>query len=402
MNLKIKTWFVISVLGVLAAGKVRSQEISHVQFKLDSQDKEVHITYDLFDSQERAVEVMVQASNDQGKTWDLLPSPQSLTGDLHEVKPGKGKSIVWKAGDDFHGFSVELFQVRLLLAQVVGSASSASTNLNPVAEATQEAGTEERENQLELDKTKNLPQTITGKDGESMVLIPAGYFTMGSPNGNGAKDEHPAHQLWISAFYMDQYLVTFDQYDKFCDATGRQKPSDGYILSKGPSPKWGRGQRPVFNLTWKEADAYCKWAGGRLPTEAEWEKAARGGTESPYFWGKDAGPATKYAWYGENSLYKTWPVGQLKPNPHGLYDIVGDLWEWVSDWYNSDYYAESPDRNPLGPEEGKLKVLRGGSFNNGDDCLNVGRRSGWDPEKPDGQELFGHLHEHGCRCAFTP
>jgi sulfatase modifying factor 1 len=402
MDLKIKTWAVFLLLSLLACGKSYCQEIDNVRFQLDGENKEVHITYDLYDPKEGANEVMVQASNDQGKTWDLLPSPKWLSGDVHAVKPGKGKSILWNAGDDFQGFSTELFQVRLVLVQVMGSASSAATNLDPVAQATREANAETKENRLEMDKSKDLPQTLMGRDGAPMVLIPAGYFTMGSPVGKGADDEHPAHQVWISAFYMDQFLVTFARYDQFCDATGRQKPTDGYILSKGPSPKWGRGPRPVFNLTWKEANAYCQWAGGRLPTEAEWERAARGGTESPYFWGKDTGPAVNYAWYTENSLYKTWPVGQLKPNPYGLYDIVGNLWEWVFDWYSPDYYAESPGRNPTGPEEGKLKVLRGGSFNNGDDCLEVTRRASWDPDKSDGQELFGHLHEHGCRCVFTP
>jgi formylglycine-generating enzyme required for sulfatase activity len=378
--------------------QAHSQEIAHVQFTLDSQNKEVHITYDFYDSQDRAEDVLIQASNDQGKTWDIQPSPQSLQGDLHGVRPGKGKSITWKAGDDFQAFSAELFQVRLLLVQVVASASSASTLLDPTAEATKEAGAEEKENQLELDQTKNLPQSITGKDGAAMVLIPAGYFRMGSPKDKGEKDEKPAHQVWVSSFYMDQTLVTFDRYDKFCDATGWPKPLDGFVLYNKPSPHWGRGSHPVLNLTWKAADAYCKWAGGRLPTEAEWEKAVRGGTESTYFWGNDGGQASQYAWYEGNSYYKTWPVGQLKPNPFGLYDAVGDLWEWVSDWYSADYYVSSPGRNPTGPVEGKSKVLRGGSFANGDDCLQSAHRSNWDPEKEDGQELMGHLHEHGCRC----
>jgi sulfatase modifying factor 1 len=400
--MKIKNFIMFLTLFFLTEARAYSQEINHVQFKLDSQNKEVHITYDLYEPQEKANDVMVQASNDGGKTWDILPAPKYLLGDMKSVKPGKGKSILWKAGDDFQGFSKELFQVRLVLVQVVGSASSATTALDPVAEATREASEEEKENQLELGQTKSLPQTLTGKDGASLVLIPAGYFTMGSPKGSGEKDEHPSHRVWVSSFYMDKYLVTFDQYDKFCQATGMEKPPDGYILYKVPSPHWGRGKRPVFNITWKEADAYCKWAGGRLPTEAEWEKAVKGGTESYYFWGKDPGQASDYAWYGGNSGYKTWPVGQLKSNPFGLYDIVGNLWEWVADCYSPDYYAGSPSRNPAGPEEGKLKVLRGGSFANGDDCLRVTRRSGWDPEKADGSEMLGHLHEHGCRCAVTP
>lgn|GEM_PF-2287676 len=398
MGKKTKVRIVLTAFFLLAGVQAHSQEISHVQFTLDSQAKEVHITYNLADPREGADDVMVQASNDQGKTWDLQPSPSSLLGDVHAVKPGKGKNITWKAGDPFLTFSPDLFQVRLILVQVVGSASSAATVLDPVAEATREANAEEKENQLELDKSKNLPQTFTGKDGAPMVLIPAGYFTMGSPKDKGDKNEHPAHQVWISGFYMDTYLVTFELYDKFCDATGRQKPQDGITLYKVPSPHWGRGKHPVLNLSWKEADAYCKWAGGRLPTEAEWEKAARGGTETPYFWGKDAGHASDYAWYEGDSTYKTWPVGELKPNSYGLYDIVGDLWEWVSDWYSGDYYAVSPGRNPAGPVEGKLKVLRGGSFSNGEDCLQASHRSSWDPDREDGQETMGHLHEHGCRC----
>lgn len=375
-----------------------SQEINNVQFKFNDTAKEILITYDLYDPQEKTNDVMVQISDDQGKNWDIFPSAESLSGDIHGVKPGKGKNIVWKAGDEFQRFSPEVFQVRLVLIHIVGSASSNTSRIDPSIQATREAKNVEKENQLELDQVKNLPSTMVGKDGAILVLVPAGYFTMGSPQNEGQVDEHPAHQVWVSSFYMDQTLVTFDQYDKFCDITGKEKPLDGYLRYKVPSTHWGRGRRPVLNLTWKEADAYCKWAGGRLPTEAEWEKAARGGTETPFFWGKDAGQASDYAWYDLDSQYKTWPVGQLKPNPYGLYDIVGNLWEWVSDWYSANYYPASSDRDPTGPAEGKLKVLRGGSFANGDDCLQSAHRSGWDPDKEDGTEMMGHLHEHGCRC----
>ena len=358
-----KMGLLILIWNLFCCGKTFAQEINNVQFKLDSQNREIHITYDLYDEQERPIEVMVQASNDQGKTWDIFPSPKFLSGDVKNVKPGKGKSITWKDQDDFQEIAPELFQVRLIgLQQVVSSTSSASKTLNVAAEVTREAIAEDKENKLELEKTKDLPQSIMGKDGAPMVLIPAGYFQMGSPEGIGRKDEHPLHQVWISAFYMDQYLVTFERYDKFCEATKRQKPVDGIFLNQVVTKHWGRGQSPALNITWDEAEAYCKWAGGRLPTEAEWEKAARGGTQTPFFWGKDPGKAPDYAWYDPFSRYKTWPVGELKPNPYGLYDIVGNLWEWVSDWYSADYYAIGSSRNPEGPEEGKLKVLRGGIF----------------------------------------
>jgi formylglycine-generating enzyme required for sulfatase activity len=401
----MKLWIgsIILTAGLTAPVWVYGQEIRNVQFQLDSPDQEVKIGYDFYDPQEKASDVLVQASNDEGKSWNFSPAPQSLSGDVNGVKPGKGKMIVWKAGDDFKSFSAETFQVRLVLVQEMSSASSAFSGLNPTAEATQEAGVIEKENELELNRSKSLPQTQVGKDGSPMVLIPAGYFTMGSSKGKGGGDEHPAHRVWVSSFYMDQYLVTFDEYDQYCDTTGKPKPSDGFVSYsfKVGSPHWGRGKRPVLNLSWKEADTYCQWAGGRLPTEAEWEKAARGGTDTPYFWGTDAGQAMDYAWYLNDSRYQTWPVGTLKPNPYGLYDMAGSLWEWVSDWYGQDYYTNSPDRNPTGPPEGKLKVLRGGSFANGDDCLQTAHRSGWDPEKEDGEEIMGHLHEHGCRCVMT-
>ena len=216
-----------------------------------------------------------------------------------------------------------------------------------MAEATQEAGQEEMENRFEMDKAKDLPLSILGRDGAPMILNSPGYFTMGSSKKDGNKDEHPSHRVWISSYYIDKYLVTFDRYDKFCEVTGRSKPPDG-LLQEGKTPHRGRGQRPVLNLTWGDADSYCKWAGGRLPTEAEWGKAARGGNQTPFFWGMDSGKADDYAWYEGDSRDKTWPVGELKPNPYGLYDIVGNLWEWVSDWYSSGYYSVSSSQIPPG------------------------------------------------------
>src|SRR6202789_1340479 len=220
--MKLRTMIAILILGLFSPVFFFAEEIRNVQFKLDGLNKEIFITYNLDDPQERVNEVMVQASNDQGKNWNILPAPQALSGDVNGVKPGGGKSIVWKAGDVFRGFSPELFQVRLVLAQIIGSASSAATGLDPAAEADREAQAVEKENEFGLNRPKSLPQTLRGKEGTPMILIPAGYFTMGSPNEKGNGDEHPAHKVWISAFYMDQTLVTFEEYDKFCDATGRQ------------------------------------------------------------------------------------------------------------------------------------------------------------------------------------
>jgi formylglycine-generating enzyme required for sulfatase activity len=217
-----------------------------------------------------------------------------------------------------------------------------------------------------------------------MVLIPAGDFNMGS---NTYGDEQPVHVVRLDAYYIDKYEVTFDQYDAFCDATGRVKPDDS---------GWSRGTRPVVNIDWNDAKAYCEWAGKRLPTEAEWERACRAGTDTAYSFGDDAGLVGSYAWYGSNSGSMTHPVGEKLPNAFGLYDMHGNVWEWCADWYGSGYYAVSPANNPQGPASGTYRVLRGGSwFDNG--VL---------PRSANRSDVLGvpgtRASNIGCRCACLP
>jgi formylglycine-generating enzyme required for sulfatase activity len=231
-----------------------------------------------------------------------------------------------------------------------------------------------------------LPEEVEGKDRARMVLIPAGEFWMGSSVEIGKDDEHPLHRIWVDAFYIDEHEVTLDQYDRFCAATRRKKVDDA---------GWGRGDRPVINITWFDAAAYCNWAGKRLPTEAEWEKACRGGTESAYFFGNDASRLDDYAWYRDNAGKTTQPVKRKKPNPFGLFDMHGNVWEWCEDWYAEDYYAGSPERNPRGPESGRFRVLRGGSWFSDADGVRAGHRR--DYGIPD-----SHATVCGFRCAKTP
>jgi formylglycine-generating enzyme required for sulfatase activity len=191
-----------------------------------------------------------------------------------------------------------------------------------------------------------------GSDGAPMVLIPAGEFTMGSNDGEA--NEKPPHRVSISAFYLDKYEVTFDLYDKFSDATGRAKPAD---------QGWGRGSRPVINVTWDDAKAYCDWAGKRLPTEAEWEYACRAGSAGKWCFGDDEGRLGEYAWY-EYAWYsmpgRTHPVGEKRANAFGLFDMHGNVWEWCADWYGS--YSDGPSQDPPGPASGSGRVRRGGSW----------------------------------------
>jgi formylglycine-generating enzyme required for sulfatase activity len=214
-----------------------------------------------------------------------------------------------------------------------------------------------------------------------MVLITAGGFNMGD-----ASYATPIHAVHLDAFYIDKYEVTFDQYDAFCTATSRTAAFDS---------GFGRGTRPVINITWYDAEAYCTWAGKRMPTEAEWEGACRAGTDTAWSWGDNSALAGTYAWDWDNSPSGTQPVGGKTANPFGLYDMHGNVMEWVADWYDSGYYSVSPLNNPPGPASGTYRVLRGGSWGHSYAYLRSGLRCNI------GIMGVGPTH-HGCRCAKTP
>ena len=261
---------------------------------------------------------------------------------------------------------------------------------------------------------------------EGMVWIPAGAFWMGSEEGQS--DEKPVHRVAVEGFWMDKTEVTNEQFGRFVKETGytttaEQKPDPrdfpgvpqenlvaGAIVFAPPpgevpldnhyawwryqaGASWrqpegpgstleGREKHPVVQVSWDDAMAYARWAGKRLPTEAEWEFAARGGlNRQPYVWGKEQVPGGKWQaniWQGkfpsQNALTDgfrgTAPVASFRPNGYGLYDMSGNVWEWCADWYLPDYYATSPEKNPPGPdhsfdpnEPGATKrVQRGGSY----------------------------------------
>lgn len=221
-----------------------------------------------------------------------------------------------------------------------------------------------------------------------MVLIPAGEFVMGSPDGEGHDDEHPQHVVSVDSFYMGKYEVTFEQYDLFCEKTGRTKPSD-----KG----WGRGKRPVINVSWHDAVAFCDWLSElsgdryRLPTEAEWEYACRAGTTTQYSFGEDTRDLGLYSWHKGNAQKQTHPVGTLGANAWGLHDMHGNVWEWCSDWYERDYYSSSPASNPTGSANGEYRVRRGGSWYYFADSIRSADRDGATPD--------GTFYAMGFRCA---
>ena len=209
-----------------------------------------------------------------------------------------------------------------------------------------------------------MTHRVNAQDGSTFVRIPGGECRIGSDTG--LLPERPAHQVSLADFYLAQHPVTNAQYQQFVLATGHRVPylDDARVERENWSqehqlPPSGREAHPVVVVSWHDAQAYCAWAGGRLPTEAEWERAARGGREGqPYPWGE--GIRRDQANYDNPA--GTTPVGRYPPNNYGLYDMAGNVWEWVADWYDPQYYAVSPAENPQGPESGTVKVLRGGAW----------------------------------------
>lgn len=308
-----------------AQGENHAPFISNIHTGQRSGTKLVDITYDVSDPDGDLLTITVAVSNDGGKTFNV--SAKTFTGDVgNSIAPGKGKKITWDAGIDSPNIYGANYVVKITAndGQYDGAA-------------------------------------IVGQDGAPMALIPAGEFQMGS--NDGGNDELHIHTVYLDDFYMDVYEVTNAQYKKFTDATGHKVP---YYWNNSD---YNAPNQPVVGVSWYDAKDYAEWTGGRLPTEAEWEKAARGRLEGKtYPWGDVfTNDDANYAGYaggtgGKDIWNYTSPVGSFAPNGYGLYDMAGNVWEWCVDWYGADYYMKSPRQNPTGPSSGTRRVLRGGSW----------------------------------------
>lgn len=214
-------------------------------------------------------------------------------------------------------------------------------------------------------------ETIKGQDGAPMILISGGPFTMGS--NDGLPSERPEHSVTLDSYYIDQYEVSMQLYGAFLLAAKHDAPS-----TWDDEAATTVGDRPAVGMGWTDAAAYCAWAGKRLPTEAEWEKAARGTDGRRYPWGHmqpfvDIANYNRGVWVSE-AVTLVGVAGGVEgmsvrhglkdggKSPYGLHHMAGNAAEWVSDWYDREYYAKSPDTNPTGPPTGEKKVLRGGSW----------------------------------------
>ncbi len=259
---------------------------------------------------------------------------------------------------------------------------------------------------------------------DDMVYIQGGTFEMGCTNEQGSdcdEDEQPAHTVTLDSFYMDKYEVTNAQFCEFLKAKGNEteegkiclyiSDADCLIEKRGSRfvPKKGYKQHPVVEVTWYGAVAYAKWQGKRLPTEAEWEFAARSGGQQHKYAGTsdasnlhlygnfcDVSCSGRWAVKSQNDAYKkTAPVGRFKPNELGLYDMAGNVSEFCADLYDRDYYASSPENNPQGSSSGKTyRVVRGGSWSNEPNFCRTANRY----KCP---SAF-HNYVYGFRCVKTP
>jgi sulfatase modifying factor 1 len=311
--------FIVSFL--FAISKLSAQSVSSVE--LSQEGKTMVIEYLL--QAEAPQEILLYFSTDGGKTFS--EPLQKVSGDVGKGVSSGQKRIVWNVLEEVQELVGDNIVIMVEIAEGL------------------------------IWEAKN------GRPRMEWVAIPAGTFMMGSPSSEADReiDEGPPHQVTLSGFKMSKYEVTFAQYDAFCKATGRSKPSDN---------GWGRGNRPVINVSWHDATAFAQWMGCRLPTEAEWEYACRAGTTTAYHKG-----STLNSSQANFNFDQTQPVGSYAPNAWGLLDMHGNVREWCSDWYGS--YSSSAQTNPSGPASGSSRVLRGGGwFLNGMHCRSAYRGNG--------------------------
>jgi len=298
--------------------------------------KLVDIAYDVDGPDGDLLTITVLVSDDGGSTFAVTAG--TFTGDVGSgITPDTGRRIAWDAGADVPNIYGANYRVKI-------TASNGQT-----------AG-----------------ETIIGQGNAPMALIPAGEFQMGDSFNEGNSNERPRHKVYLDAFYIDVHEVTNAQYQKFMDVTGHGVP-EHWSNSKFNAP-----DHPVVGVSWFDAVAYAEWAGKRLPTEAEWEKAARGGLVGKrYPWGDEISydDANYSGTGGKDSWFYTSPVRYFAPNGYGLYDMAGNAGEWCADWYAGDYYASLPYDNPWGADSGYSHVWRGGSWYNKPDYLRVAYRS---------------------------
>jgi sulfatase modifying factor 1 len=237
--------------------------------------------------------------------------------------------------------------------------------VEPLRDAQVQGGSEETVEEIELVMEEDDPR-------QKMVYIPQGPFVMGGRDEESPNSERPSHTVYLAAYFIDPFPVVNIDYLEFVGATDYRVPVH---WSRGTFPT-GTGNHPVTNVTWKDAEAYAEWAGKRLPTEAEWEKAARGTDERPYPWGDRFVEGERCN--SNNIIGTTTPVDEFPDgrSAYGVWDMAGNVYEWCADYYDEEYYKHSPSSNPPGPQGGQERVVRGGSYQETRASLRCTHRAG--------------------------
>ena len=354
MKLSLTLISILSIPLILLAG---TPTVSNVTASQMPGTEIVQITYNLAETENLPCWIFVFVDRDALGMW-FVPV-YSLVGDVGAgVIPGTNKSIQWNAGIDYDHHYIADCRVRVIAHSLEDGVPS------------------------------------------DMVLIPAGEFTMGNSTVGGSAV--PEHDVYLDAYWIDKYEVTNYEYKLFCDETGHSYPSDPGF-SGMPNYFTNYPDYPVVKVSWYDAQDYANWAGKRLLTEAEWERAAKGNQDNRLWpWGNDFSVYIGGTQYHANisgsddGWVNTSPVGTFPTgiSPAGCYDMAGNVWEWCNDWYDSGYYSSSPYYNPPGPASGSYRVLRGGAWFNFSSYARCAYRYYFYPTTQ-------YTH-YGFRCARTP
>ena len=279
---------------------------------------------------------------------------------------------------------IQLIVVILIVSSLYGMRvhlKSIAEDLRRIAQSLDKSQQQSTSPKVEAEKAADAEPNRPPINADSMVLVPEGDFEMGS--NDGETSEKPVHTVSVDAFYIDAYAVTVGHYKRFVQETGHPAPNWDVVSKYSPTD-----QHPILFVSWHDAMAYATWVGKRLPTEAEWEKAARGGLSgATYPWGDDAPDGTQCNLTGNKDGYEhTAPVGSFPPNGYGLYDMTGNVSEWCLDEWDAGFYANSPRRSPIAGETianvlsnfanfEKPRILRGGSWNDTVQFMRVANRN---------------------------
>jgi formylglycine-generating enzyme required for sulfatase activity len=363
---------------LLAGVCFAAPQVSNVKFAQQTGTNQVEITYDLSASgHDTLLSVSFDVSTDGGKTFAV--KPKAWTGDAGpNVRVGTGHKIIWDMYADAGRFHSDSVAVRVVADDSRRSGIGSGATEGEPGRATNAKQSAPKGLVYLATNTQGGEEYTCTRDSSTMIRIPEGEFWVGSPEGEGDVDEHPEHEVRLDEFYIDKFAVTNGEYRRFCDSASHEYPLDPDFPDM-PDYFKDYPNYPVVNVSWDDAMAYAAWAGKDLPTEAEWEAAARGPNARKYPWGFNepdghranfADRNTDYPWSErayDDGYARTAPVGTYPDGAsfYGAMDMAGNVWEWCRDWYGNNYYRSSPEYEPRGPKSGEGRVIKGGGWNYG-------------------------------------